>query len=55
MAPSDDRRAAEPCVTRAELEALTPEAYAQIGGGICEPFPLEARLAFPGLSHDSGS
>lgn len=36
-------------------EALSPEAYTRVGGGMCEAFPLGARLAFPGLSHENES
>jgi len=34
-------------------EALTPEAYTEIGEGMCEAFPLGPRLGFPSLSHDA--
>ncbi len=33
--------------------ALTVEAYSEIDGGICQAWPLESRLFFPSLSHES--
>lgn len=36
-------------------EALTVEAYARIGRGLCKPWPLESRLFFPSLSHELAS
>ena len=33
-------------------EALRPEEYAEIAGGVCQAWPLEGRTVFPSLSHD---
>ena len=33
-------------------EALTPEQYGEIAGGVCQAWPLEGRTIFPSLSHD---
>lgn len=36
-------------------EALSVSGYAEIGDGMCSPWPLESRLFFPSLSHEAGS
>jgi para-nitrobenzyl esterase len=33
-------------------EALTPEEYGEIAGGVCQAWPIEGRTVFPSLSHE---